>query len=56
MGRSDNDQRHRLVVSGSFQAPEKGSAEGLRKALRGFQLSYIYTYASRLPFNVLLGS
>jgi hypothetical protein len=56
LGRSDNDQRHRLVVSGSFQAPAKGAEEGLRKALRGFQLSYIYTYGSRLPFNVLLGS
>jgi hypothetical protein len=56
MGRSDNDQRHRLVVSGSFQSPAKGKEGGLRKALRGFQLSYIYTYASRLPFNVLLGS
>ena len=56
MGRSDNDQRHRLVVSGSFQAPAKGADAGLGKALRGFQLSYIYTYASRLPFNVLLGS
>lgn len=54
LGRSDNDQRHRLVLSGSFQAPAKG--EGVRKVLRGFQLSYIYTYASRLPFNVLLGS
>lgn len=56
MGRSDNDQRHRLVVSGSFQAPEQGKAEGVRRALQGFQLSYILTYASRLPFNVLLGS
>ena len=52
MGRSDNDQRHRLVVSGSFQA----TGDGLLRALRGFQLSYIYTRASRLPFNVLLGS
>jgi hypothetical protein len=56
MGRSDNDQRHRLVVSGSFQSPTKVKEEGLRNALRDFQLSYIYTYASRLPFNVLLGS
>jgi hypothetical protein len=55
-GRSDNDQRHRLVVSGSFQGPEQGKEEGLRSALRGFQLSYILTYASSLPFNVLLGS
>jgi hypothetical protein len=56
MGLSDNDQRHRLVVSGSFQAPQQGKEEGLRRALQGFQLSYIFTYASRLPFNVLLGS
>jgi hypothetical protein len=55
MGLSDNDQRHRLVVSGSFQAPE-GKTDGLQKALQGFQLSYIFTYASSLPFNILLGS
>ncbi len=56
MGLSDNDQRHRLVLSGSFQAPQQGKEKGLRRALYGFQLSYIFTYASRLPFNVLLGS
>jgi hypothetical protein len=56
MGRSDNDQRHRLVLSGSFQSPPQGKEEGLRRALQGFQLSYIFTYASRLPFNILLGS
>lgn len=43
-GLSDNDQRHRLVVSGSVEAP------------RGFQFGYIFTYASRLPFNVLQGT
>ncbi|HXI22899.1 MAG TPA: hypothetical protein VNG71_03410, partial [Pyrinomonadaceae bacterium] len=53
-GLSDNDQRHRFVLSGSFQAPEKGSK--IPKAVRGFELSYIFTCASRLPFNVLLGS
>jgi len=56
IGRSDNDQRHRWVISGSFQGPQKGNEGGLRRALDGFQLSYIYTYASRLPFNVLQGS
>src|SRR4029453_4920859 len=55
MGLSDNDQRHRLVISGWFQAPDYKKNEW-QKALRGFQLSYIFTYASRLPFNVLLGS
>ena len=52
-GLSDNDQRHRLVVSGSFEAPEKTKGNHW---LRGFQLGYIFTYGSRLPFNVLLGS
>jgi hypothetical protein len=55
-GLSDNDQRHRLVVSGTIAAPQKAKSKGLGRALRGFQLSYIFTYASRLPFNVLLGS
>jgi hypothetical protein len=53
-GLSDNDQRHRFVLSGSFQAPQK--AARIPKAVRGFELSYIFTYASHLPFNVLLGS
>lgn len=56
LGLSDNDQRHRLVVSGSFQTTQQNKDEGLRRILHGFQLSYIFTYASRLPFNILLGS
>jgi hypothetical protein len=55
-GLSDNDQRHRLVVSGSFEAPRQEKANGLQRALRGFQLGYIFTYGSHLPFNVLLGT
>ena len=55
-GLSDNDQRHRFVVSGSLEAPQEGSAGGLKRVLRGFQLGYIFTYGSRLPFNVLLGT
>jgi hypothetical protein len=54
-GLSDNDQRHRLVLSGSIEAPEQGNSNGFQRALRGFQFGYIFTYASRLPFNVLLG-
>ncbi|HMJ26292.1 MAG TPA: carboxypeptidase regulatory-like domain-containing protein [Pyrinomonadaceae bacterium] len=53
LGLSDNDQRHRLVLSGTLEAPDHSGAHHL---LHGFQLSYIFTYASRLPFNVLLGS
>jgi len=50
-GLSDNDQRHRVVISGTLEAPKTSN-----NVWRGFQLSYIMTYASRLPFNVLLGS
>jgi len=55
-GLADNDQRHRLVVSGTLEAPKGGKGKGLRRALRGFQLSYIFAYASRLPFNIVTGS
>lgn len=53
-GLSDNDQRHRLVVSGSLATPQSSSV--ITKALGGFTLSYVFTCASRLPFNILLGS
>ena len=55
-GLSDNDQRHRLVISGSLEAPQGTNSSRLQRLLRGFQMGYIFTYASRLPFNVLLGS
>lgn len=55
-GLSDNDQRHRLVVSGTVEAMERVRVGGPSRLLRGFQLSYIYTYASRLPFNIVTGN
>jgi hypothetical protein len=55
-GLSDNDQRHRLVISGTVEVPPAGKSNGFARVLRGFQFGYIFTYASRLPFNVLLGS
>jgi hypothetical protein len=55
-GLSDNDQRHRLVLSGTLEAPQEGKTHGVQRLLSGFQFGYIFTYASRLPFNVLLGS
>jgi hypothetical protein len=54
-GLSDNDQRHRFVVSGTLEAPQQ-SKGGVSRLLRGFQFGYIFTYGSRLPFNVLLGT
>ncbi len=55
-GLSDNDQRHRLTLSGTLEAPHEGQATGFRRALEGFQLSYIFSYASRLPFNIVTGN
>jgi Carboxypeptidase regulatory-like domain len=56
-GPADNDQRQRLAVSGSFDAPQaEGGAPAWRRALAGFQLSYIFQYATPLPFNVLTGN
>ena len=54
-GRSDNDQRHRLVISGSLAVPDHKKPSSLQRIFCGFQMGYIFTYASRLPFNVLLG-
>src|SRR4029079_15517784 len=54
--RSDNDQRHRFVFSGAIEAPRTTNDHFSSKLLDGLQLAYIFTYASRLPFNVLLGS
>lgn len=44
-GPSDNDQRHRLVLSGTVD-----------RGLAGFQLGWVYSYGSALPFNIVTGS
>jgi hypothetical protein len=54
-GLSDNDQRQRLTLSGTLEAPRTG-APGLLRALSGFQLGYIFTCATATPFNVLTGN
>ncbi|HSK64848.1 MAG TPA: hypothetical protein VK893_13435, partial [Pyrinomonadaceae bacterium] len=55
-GLSDNDQRHRFVLSGTLEAPQQSNQRSVTRLLRGFQFGYIFTYRSRLPFNVLLGN
>jgi len=47
-GLSNNDQRHRLALSGHLEAS--------RGKLAGFRMSYIFTYSSALPFNVQTGT
>jgi hypothetical protein len=54
-GPSDNDQRHRVSVSGTLQAPQ-GSRALLARALLGCQLSFVAGYASALPFSPVTGT
>jgi hypothetical protein len=51
-GPSDNDQRHRIVVSGTFG---DGTSARLRRALGGVQIGYVFSYGTPLPFNVVTG-
>ncbi len=51
-GLADNDQQHRLVISGSLSSPTAVAGEPFwRRAVSGFQLSYIFSYGSALPFQ-----
>jgi hypothetical protein len=55
-GLSDNDQRHRLTISGVFESPfARGPSLG-SKLFSDWQLAPIFIYTSRLPFNAQLGS
>lgn len=55
-GLSDNDQRHRVTVSGSLDGPSAANQSGLRRMVSGFRLSYILSYSAALPFNILTGT
>lgn len=55
-GLSDNDQRHLLTLSGTFEARPNRSGKPIQRALNGFRLSYIFRYGSHLPFNILTGN
>ncbi|NOT27267.1 MAG: TonB-dependent receptor [Acidobacteria bacterium] len=54
-GRSDDDQRHRLVVSGTVTAPMEPATSIWERLIHGFQLSGILQTYSALPFNITSG-
>jgi hypothetical protein len=54
-GLSDNDQRHRLSISGHVGVPRSMSGTLWSRLAGGFQLSPMLTVASAYPFNVLTG-
>jgi hypothetical protein len=53
-GRSDNDQRHRLAVSGTLTMPRASNDTLFHRLAHGWLFSYVFTYTSALPFNVQL--
>jgi len=54
-GRSDNDQRHRLVISGSVNSPTSPATTPWQHLSHGFQASTMLQYYSSLPFNIVTG-
>jgi len=54
-GRSDNDQRHRVVVSASVNSPGGPATTMWQRISHGFQASTMFQYYSSLPFNIVSG-
>ena len=54
-GRSDDDQRHRLVFYGSINSPMTPATTAWEKFSQGFQLSSMLQAYSALPLNITSG-
>ena len=54
-GRSDNDQRHRLVVSGSVSTSHEPASTPWQRLGHGFELSAMIQAYSAPPFNITSG-
>ena len=54
-GRSDNDQRHRLVLSGTAQSPTTPAGNVWAMLTHNWQLSGLLQAYSALPFNITSG-
>jgi hypothetical protein len=54
-GRSDDDQRHRLVVNGTVNTPMDAASTAWEHLTHGFQVSSLVQYYSALPFNITSG-
>jgi hypothetical protein len=55
-GRSDDDQRHRLVFDGTIHSSMEKARTPWEQFSHGFQLSLMLQYYSALPFNITTGS
>jgi TonB-dependent receptor-like protein len=54
-GRSDDDQRHRLVINGTVNTSMAPATTAWEHISRGFQVSTMLQYYSALPFNITSG-
>ena len=52
---SDNDQRHRVTISGQLAVPRLKTDGIWSRVVSGFELSPIFSYSSPYPFNVVTG-
>jgi Carboxypeptidase regulatory-like domain/TonB dependent receptor len=55
-GRSDDDQRHRLVFNGTAKTSADPAKNVWEQLSHGFQLSAMLQYYSALPFNITTGT
>ena len=55
-GRSDDDQRNRLVLDGTVHTPLGKANSTWERLSHGFQLSSMLQYYSPLPFNITTGA
>jgi hypothetical protein len=54
-GRSDDDQRHRLVIAGALQSPSETPKSPIEYLTHGFHLSAMLQAYSALPLNITSG-
>jgi hypothetical protein len=55
-GRSDDDQRHRLVINGAVNSPMTPVSTAWERLSHGFQLSGMLQAYSALPYNITTGA
>ncbi len=55
-GRSDDDQRHRLVLEGGVHSPDASARTAWQRLGHGFRLTGLFQYYSPLPFNITTGA
>jgi hypothetical protein len=55
-GRSDDDQRNRLVFDGAIHSPTSRGNTAWERLSHGFQLTTMLQYYSPLPFNITTGA